>query len=63
MTRDGHPPRIDPRARLTIIILVIVFVIGLVAALALIDQQRTKTGGEECPVQVDPSCGRQTGDP
>jgi hypothetical protein len=63
MTRDGHPARVDPRARLTIIILVIVFVIGLVAALALIDARRTSTGGEVCPTAIDPSCGRTSGSP
>jgi hypothetical protein len=63
MTRDGHPSRIDPRARMTIIILVVVFVVGLVVSLAVIDARRTSTGGESCPAAVDPSCGRLGGKP
>jgi hypothetical protein len=57
MTRSGYPARIDPRARLTIILLVIVFVVGLVVALAVIDSKRTPaTGGGACPNAIDPRC-------
>jgi hypothetical protein len=61
MTRDGHPPRVDPRARMTIIILVIVFVVGLVVALAVIDSRRASTGGQPCPNALDSSCGGRNG--
>jgi hypothetical protein len=61
MTRDGHPPRMDPRARMTIIILVIVFVVGLIAALALIDARRSSSGGEPCPNALDSNCGGRSG--
>jgi hypothetical protein len=63
MAKDGHPPRIDPRARMTIIILVIVFVVGLIAALALIDARRASSGGEPCPNALDASCQRSGGNP
>jgi hypothetical protein len=61
MTRDGHPSRIDPRARMTIIILVIVFVVGLVVSLAVIDARRSSSGGQPCPNALDSSCRRPSG--
>ncbi len=63
MTRDGHPSRIDPRARMTIIILVIVFVVGLVAVLAVLDNRRSSTGGQLCPNALDSNCRRSGGSP
>jgi|tagenome__1003787_1003787.scaffolds.fasta_scaffold17187838_2 hypothetical protein len=60
MKKSGYPARVDPRARLTIIVLVIVFVVGLVVALALIDAKRDSGGGGvQCPNSLDPRCEGQ----
>jgi hypothetical protein len=56
MAKSGYPARIDPRARLTIIVLVIVFVVGLVVALAVIDSQRNSGSTVQCPNSLDPRC-------
>jgi hypothetical protein len=62
MTRSGYPARIDPRARLTIIVLVIVFVVGLAAALLLVDARRKSgDGGVQCPNALDIRCDRNGG--
>ncbi len=64
MTRSGYPARVDPRARMTIIILVVVFVVGLAVALLLVDARRSSgVGGVEqkCQNALDLSCDRQGG--